>query len=346
MASKSPFADLLLNIEAVEKCLVDAGALDVTSNSTNPKELKYTFSFDGEITMLKFFPKKGGLYTVGKAVGLDAHFDKFANEVKDKCCVVSPKRMEFTVRNLDPQQFADLFEFLQSEEVEIQELNQEAHCKIFSAKGKFGDVVRIKQFNNKSIQFQGRFLNTAILINDFFCNVLNYQDLLAQQIGVFKIPVTGAQVKAELLNKIPATHHLVDENIRKQISCSIALCKVDIELEDYSAVSFPALRGLEGFLIQLLSRNFRPGEASKIGEYFLKNTDQTTYSLTPDHAAVCDQDTAEALGECYTYWRAQRHGTFHMSSVLAATRTLSAADAIRICDEVCGLIDKSCKRLP
>lgn len=343
MASKNPYQDLNLNMERVVGCLQNAGASAVEYDDSNEREIKITFSYENELTMLKFFLKKGGVYTIGKSTGRTAHFDRFAEIIKNECCISAQQKLEFTAR-LQDEEFSNLCEFLRSENVSIEEHKEEAHCKVYTAVGESGDRVRIKKYRNKSVQFQGRYLNTAILINDFLCSVLSTQDLLIQQIKSFSIPVTQQQVSAELLNKIPASYDSVHEQVRKQLACSIALSKIDIELEDYSAISFPALRALEGYLFQVLSRNFKPENSSKMGEYF-ERKQNGTYGLTKLHAQGCDEATAAVAGECYTYWHAQRHGTFHMSAVLEATRTISVEDARQICNRICELIEYSSKRL-
>lgn len=343
MASKNPYQDLHLNMTKVEGCLLTAGATEIVFDEQNARELKFSFLFENERTMLKFFPKIGGLYTIGKSAGLTAHFDIFADAVKKECCISNQIRLEFTTK-LEDGQLASLFRFLESEKVNIEELNEEAHCKVFSLTGELGDKIRVKKFNNKSVQFQGRYLSIAILINDFLCNVLSIQDLLTKQIETFNIPVTKEQVSAELLDRIPVSHDSIHEQIRKQLACSLALSKIEIELEDYSAISFPALRALEGYLFEVLSRNFKPENSSKMGEYFEKRPDGT-YGLTALHVKVCGEVTATVAGECYTYWHAERHGTFHMSTVLAATRTISLENARSICNRVYELIETGCRRL-
>lgn len=343
MASKNPYQDLNLDMEKVEGCLLNAGVTEIVCDQSNARELKFTFVFETQRTMLKFFPKNGGVYTIGKSTGLTAHFDKFAEIVKHECCVSTQQKLEFTTK-LEDEDFFSLFDFLISESVSIEEHKEEAHCKVFTATGERGDKIRIKKYKNKSVQFQGRYLSTAILINDFLCNVLSIQELLTQQISTFKIPITQQQVSAELLDKIPASHDSIHEQVRKQLACSLALSKIDVELEDYCAISFPALRALEGYLFQVLSRNFKPKNSSKMGEYFERKSDGT-YALTPLHAQACDQITAAVAGECYTYWHAERHGTFHMNTVLEATRTISFDDARNICDRVCELIETGSRRL-
>lgn len=343
MAGKNPYQDLHLNLTKVEGCLLTAGATEIVFDERNVRELKFSFLFENERTMLKFFPKTGGLYTIGKSTGLTAHFDIFADAVKKECCISNQIRLEFTTK-LEDGQLTSLFGFLESEKVSIEELNEEAHCKVFSLTGELGDKIRVKKFNNKSVQFQGRYLSTAILINDFLCNVLSIQDLLTKQIETFNIPITKEQISAELLDRIPVSHDSIHEQIRKQLACSLALSKIEIELEDYSAISFPALRALEGYLFEVLSRNFKPENSSKMGEYFEKKPDGR-YGLTAMHVEVCGEVTATVAGECYTYWHSERHGTFHMSTVLAATRTISFENARSICNRVYELIETGSRRL-
>lgn len=344
MASKSPFADLFLNVELIPDCIAAAGAGDITINRDNPKEYKLHFSYEGQPRLIRLYPKTGGIMTIGKANGHTEIFDVFAEIIKAGCCIEKQQRLEFTVK-MTNEQFSLFIEFLISEQVAIVELNPEAHCKVFEATGHLGDKLRIKFFNNKSVQVQGRFLNTAFLTNDFLCNILDRSDLVTHQIETFKIPITQIEMSDELLHKMPVSNGAVHEMIMKQIACALTLSKIEIALDDYSSIAHSALRGLEGYIFQVLQRNFKPEKSTKVGEYFER--DHTgRYDLTADRHGTCGHaEMAGVLGDCYTYWHDNRHGLFHMSPILAGTLTIDIDQARKIVDEVCALIEKSVKRL-
>lgn len=344
MASKSPFADLFLNVELIPDCIAAAGAADITINRDNPKEYKLHFSYEGQPRLIRLYPKTGGIMTIGKANGHTEIFDVFAEIIKAGCCIEKQQRLEFTVK-MTNEQFSLFIEFLISEQVAIVELNPEAHCKVFEATGHLGDKLRIKFFNNKSVQVQGRFLNTAFLTNDFLCNILDRSDLVTHQIETFKIPITQIEMSDELLHKMPVSNGAVHEMIMKQIACALTLSKIEIALDDYSSITHSALRGLEGYIFQVLQRNFKPEKSTKVGEYFER--DHTgRYDLTADRHGTCGHaEMAGVLGDCYTYWHDNRHGLFHMSPILAGTLTIDIGQARKIVDEVCALIEKSVKRL-
>lgn len=344
MASKSPFADLFLNVELIPDCIAAAGAADITINRDNPKEYKLHFSYEGQPRLIRLYPKTGGIMTIGKANGHTEIFDVFAEIIKAGCCIEKQQRLEFTVK-MTNEQFSLFIEFLISEQVAIVELNPEAHCKVFEATGHLGDKLRIKFFNNKSVQVQGRFLNTAFLTNDFLCNILDRSDLVTHQIETFKIPITQIEMSDELLHKMPVSNGAVHEMIMKQIACALTLSKIEIALDDYSSITHSALRGLEGYIFQVLQRNFKPEKSTKVGEYFER--DHTgRYDLTADRHGTCGHaEMAGVLGDCYTYWHDNRHGLFHMSPILAGTLTIDIGQARKIVDEVCDLIEKSVKRL-
>lgn len=344
MASKSPFADLFLNVELIPDCIAAAGAADITINRDNPKEYKLHFSYEGQPRLIRLYPKTGGIMTIGKANGHTEIFDVFAEIIKAGCCIEKQQRLEFTVK-MTNEQFSLLIEFLISEQVAIVELNPEAHCKVFEATGHLGDKLRIKFFNNKSVQVQGRFLNTAFLTNDFLCNILDRSDLVTHQIETFKIPITQREMSDELLHKMPVSNGSVHEMIMKQIACALTLSKIEIALDDYSSITHSALRGLEGYIFQVLQRNFKPEKSTKVGEYFERDH-AGRYDLTADRHGTCGHaEMAGVLGDCYTYWHDNRHGLFHMSPILAGTLTIDIGQARKIVDEVCDLIEKSVKRL-
>lgn len=344
MASKNPFADLFLNLELIPNCITAVGATDITINKDNPKEYKLQFSYEGQPRLIRLYPKTGGIMTIGKANGHTEIFDTFAELIKSGCCTEKQQRLEFTVKMTD-EQFSLFTEFLTSEQVVITEFNQEAHCRVFEAAGHLGDKIRIKFFNNKSVQVQGRFLHTALLVNDFLCNILERADLVTHQINIFKIPITQKEMSDELLHKMPVSNGVVHEVIMKQIACALTLSKIEIALDDYSSITHSALRALEGYIFQVLQRNFKPEKATKVGEYFERDH-AGRYHLTADRLGVCGHaEMAGVLGDCYTYWHDNRHGLFHMTPILAGTLTIDMGQARKIVDEVCNLIEKSVRSL-
>ena len=142
-------------------------------------------------------------------------------------------------------------------------------------------------------------------------------------------------------------YSFIEDVVRKQLSSALMLCKMAVPLEDYGAVAFPALRGLEGFIKQVLCKGgLKPADKQNIGEYFEQNKVVGHFALRSDYAAHVGETCTRVLGDSYTLYFNQRHGVFHMDASIEASRILgSLEDAKRIVFEVFESIEVSSKSL-
>ena len=110
-------------------------------------------------------------------------------------------------------------------------------------------------------------------------------------------------------------------------------------------MAFPALRGLEGFIKQVLIKSgLKPDNKTNIGEYFEKF--KGTYILPNEHATFVGIPYIGILEKSYNFYYNQRHGLFHMATHVETSRILgSCEDAKRIVVEVFNIIEVSCKEL-
>ncbi|MDK6286053.1 type II toxin-antitoxin system mRNA endoribonuclease LsoA, partial [Klebsiella pneumoniae] len=113
-----------------------------------------------------------------------------------------------------------------------------------------GDRVRAKIYKRGSIQFQGKYLQIASLINDFMCSILNMKEIVEQKNKEFNVDIKKETIESELHSKLPKSIDKIHEDIKKQLSCSLIMKKIDVEMEDYSTYCVSALRAIEGFIYQ------------------------------------------------------------------------------------------------
>ncbi len=181
---------------------------------------------------------------------------------------------------------------------------------------------------------------------DYLINVLSLEDALTKQSETYEINVTVDQIKSELEAQIPVAHQFTEDTVRKQLSAALMLCKIVVPLEDHAAVAFPALRGLEGFIKQvLLKSGLTPGDKTPIGDYFEQKV-AGKYILHKDYADHVGSPYVNILENSYTLYFTQRHGLFHMATNVETSRILgSFEDARRIVFEVFDMIEAASKEL-
>lgn len=213
-------------------------------------------------------------------------------------------------------------------------------------KGPNGDTLTIKSYKNGTVQFQGKNAHLASLAWDYLINVLSVEDTLTKQSETYEIKVTVDQIKSELEAQVPVAHQFIEDTVRKQLSAALMLCKIVVPLEDHAAVAFPALRGLEGFIKQvLLKSGLKPIDKSPIGDYFEQKV-AGKYVLKKNYADHIGLPYVNILENSYTFYFNQRHGLFHMATHVETSRILgSFEDAKRIVFDVLDMIETASKEL-
>jgi hypothetical protein len=182
---------------------------------------------------------------------------------------------------------------------------------------------------------------------DFLENVLSLDELLTQQKKVYEVPRTIDQIKQDLVVRIPRIHDLLDPMVRSQFTSALVLTRVNIPLEDYAVMAFPALRGLEGFCYQLLRDVIKVSvkASDKLGNYV--DTQGSRPTLLSTYRTTTPEATRDAFEKCYALWQSVRHRLFHMDGTLETTRILGTrSESVSIVNDVLNLIDASHRAIP
>lgn len=322
------FKKLSLKRELIFEAVKGCGAVDCKENKGPPKFI--TGNLDGTTFRVNIYENADGTTTLGHSSGFDrSAFERVADHVAQHCALGSKARIEVSVK-LSSGQVDELGEFLSDAKAVVTEKEEIASGYRLKWKGAQGDVLTINVYSNGTVQFQGRHLELASLVWDYLGNVLGLEDVLAKQIAAYSVPITVAEIKNELEGKIPLAYHKVSEDVRKQLSAALAWGKVRLELEDYSAVAFPALRALEGFLYGELASSGLSPKGDGFGEYFVSHR-HGVWEMQPMPSNSVGQPKASLLSDVYGLYHTNRHGLFHMAAAGVGSRiipTLEAANAI------------------
>ena len=347
MATSNPFKGIALDHEKVPDALNSLGVTDVNANVVNDTLTQYVGKLDSQGFMLKVFKTKDGKCTLGMGTGNDPKvFEAVASHVAKACRYADAARLEVSVPKFKAENVGHLVNYLSGLSAKVEGDEKEAHGRAIRIRGPRGDLLVVKYFNNGTLQLQGVHAQMAGWALEFLRTVLPLDEMLEQQRAVYHLPVTVKQIKTELAARIPHAHDLLVDEVRAQLSTALALTKVGIELEDYATLAFPALRGLEGFCIQLLRNEcgLKPGQKAEIGLYFEKTA--AGFSLAKVYSAGVAAAQQDVVGECYTAWNQHRHRLFHMDGTLETTYVLEQReDAVRLVNDVLDLVDRSQQRL-
>lgn len=346
----NPFSKVPMNHEQVYPALLAAGVTELVEEKPDPqKRHRYLGNFDGQKVLINLFINGGGTCTVGYATGYHRPtFDKLAQTIVDRCRWGATAQLNYSIQQVERQQVDNMEPHIVGLGAKLNEVEDAEGYKLWRYQGPAGDVLTVKHHATKTLQLQGKHAQVAVWALDYVRLFAPSDEVLEQDRKAFQIGITVEQTKDELAQRIPVVHSALQDEVRLQFTSALALTKVEVQLEDYAALAFPALRGLEGFCFQMMhdhTTTLRPGTvtSAQLGEYFEKNPREIDgYIIKQALRSELDPGLQELLASCYTVWHKQRHSLFHMKGAVETSRILEErADAISIVDQVLALVNRT-----
>ncbi len=219
-------------------------------------------------------------------------------------------------------------------------------CRIVRLEGPRRDRLALRSYPNRTLQIDGIHGELVHWALDFLRTTMPLDRILAQQVEIYRLPLSIAEAKGLLAAQAPTADHVVAPEVAVQLISAIALCKVDIALPDYAALAFPALRGLEGFCFQVLRNEcgLKPTARHRLGDYF--EPTGSSYALRSIYTTNVPDVQRKVLSRCYHLWRSKRHRLFHLSGLLEHDMVLEdRVAAIDLVNEVMLTLEDCCHRL-
>ncbi|HCR1218438.1 TPA: type II toxin-antitoxin system RnlA family toxin [Pseudomonas aeruginosa] len=336
--AKGPYQKIALQRDLIPACMARSGAEIVEITTDGKGDEIFSFTHNGTNQKLKLFHLGNGTFTIGYLSGFCKEtFNSVAAKLKEECGgEVSP--FNYSKARL-ASRFDDILAFLQHSGAVIEDDKQQDTHRQLRLRGPHKDALSIKVFKNGTVQFQGKKLNLAALLCDYLANVLDLDDAIASRIEIYAIPLTVKQVKDDFEAKAPVSSGsgYIRDSVRAQLSSALALTKIDMPIEDHSFMAYPALRGLEGFMKDLLLHaGFKPKLNADFGDYIQNG------QMGADQAAHAGPKITAAMNRCYPFWSDQRHRLFHMDAPSDSSRILSSAESVDLVDRVILLIEETC----
>ncbi|UUE95360.1 RNase LS family HEPN domain-containing protein [Comamonas thiooxydans] len=340
--SGQQFKGISIDPERIEPSLRALGVADLVIQPKSQTHRVLLGTFDGERFSINLYLNNNGRCTLGRVASFsEAAFGKVAQHIASTCSYGSTARLELSV-GIPKDQPQTIIEFLQSQGASVEAPVTQPVFTQWRVRGPRGDALVLKAYANGTFQAQGPHAQVASWLFDYLGNVLQLDAVLEAQREIYRIPLSTQAVQTELKARIPAVHDYLEEKIRKQFSTAHALTKVGIELEDYSTIAFPALRGIEGFCFQVLRQecHFKPTAQTKLGSYF-KSPYHGAFTLDDPYREGLGQELITLLDNSYTMWNKQRHALFHMDAEVELSRTIESLQAaVDITTEVLTTVDR------
>jgi len=302
---------------------------------------------DNSEALLVVYYKNDGTITLDPTAGKNKELSKeLAEYIKDNCLITERKSFSLSFKDVSGEDFSLLLEFLTEElEATVTEDNISDTRRLFRVKGALKDEIVITYYNNKTVLVQGKPLNLYIEIKLFFYEILSFEQVVKTESDTYKVDLKVEEIRHEIESYLPTAFSFLDDRLIRILTPSLSLAKLDIQMEDYSSFAFPALKGLEGYIRQLLMFKGNDGgvkNANKLGSLFKE--DPNNYSWLQDFAKTdidCDA-TCSALEKSYNFWKSKRHPYFHVDRHIQMTPIIwNKGDAETIIHEALTLIEET-----
>lgn len=341
MASQNPYKSINIDRKKMQQAVEALGAQDYKYEKVG-NTFQMSMSIDGSKFGLSVYENSDGTTTLTKMASFSADvFTKVADQIKAYCTAGNGGAFQISIPKFPGEHAENLLKYLSSEgAIEIQKAEHGYLLTRF--KGHQGDVLTVKQYDNGTIQLQGRWAMLAACAQDFLSTVLPYNEAVKAQLETFSVPISVKEVRSELEGRLPFSVAKLDSVVAAQLTSALVMTKVDLHLPDYGAVAFPALRGLEGFIkTELWNAGFQPSKADSFGEYFTQGKAVGSYAMHETVAAKAGEPLCSLLVDCYTLYAVQRHGIAHMDADPQTSRVIaSLAEAQSIVSQVFDIIER------
>ncbi|MGZ0086852.1 type II toxin-antitoxin system RnlA family toxin [Caldibacillus thermoamylovorans] len=304
---------------------------------------------DGKKFFIDFYFNSDGTTTIQPLVGPPKHHD---TNIEIATALLSfldfnnqdAKGMSYSVSPLEKEDFEFIIEYLDELDGNVQlekTTNLRNKYTMYKYRSRIGDKITLIYYDNKRLQIQGK---PAYLYQEVTCLLSQYfpfDEVVRKQGEFFSVDLNPTEIREEMKESLPEAYADLDETLKKILSASFALQKIDIELEDYSCFAFPALRALEGYLKDILFKKGITVGKEGFSDFFEKHGNK--YVLKSDkRAKIGCSVTADCVENIYNYYKRQRHGLFHAEAVVAGTRILANRElAEKIISDVVSLINST-----
>ncbi len=297
---------------------------------------------DGKEAMLNLFFNNDGSTTI-TPTGKNTELSSLIKVLVEEQCKFSSTMQgkTYSIRKLSKEWSEKIVEYLTSlENVTVEEhiIDTIPVHRSYVFTSKIGDRLTINVYETGTLTLQGKpaYLYGEAISFLSYCKDVSVDDIVDSINSFHDVNVKTSEVRNDMEVLMPRAYGNIDEMILKLLSPSISLRKVNIELEDYSCYTFPALRALEGYIKYLFSLK-RVAIGNTFGIAF--NGDTLYPAVATSIGEVVYQSELERL---YVYFKNNRHVIFHTEQILIGTTLIEDKhEADEIINTVINLIETS-----
>lgn len=322
-------------------------AQEIGAKATGPRVTdkfeEYTLELpEQKIALMHVFKKAGGSTTLHWKVGKNQPLSEQAAHYIAKHASRLPEldNRPLTLADFQQETWDLLGDYLLSIGCKIREEAQQ-HGRRVRVAGPQKDEVSLVRYDSGKFMMQGRRFEVYNQVTSFLCEA--HQDkraILSAQLETVPVHTTLDDLYAELREHLPLSAQYLDDVGCAILAPALIQTKIAVELPDYSLIAFPALRGLEFYMKQLLvDKGYAVDPRQGLGAFF---TNQRSVSAAYAVGINCAH-TVNALEKAYAIHHTHRNSLFHADGAAPVmTRIIEKkAEAVDIVYDVLRTIEST-----
>ena len=293
-----------------------------------------------KLAQLNIYENNDGTTTLHYAVGQNQDLSqKIAEEIVKISAIKEFKSHSFYIKSIRNEDFKALIDIIIEYGNIVEEEIVDGKKTTIKIRGKQGDKIVITKHSNNAFQVQGKPMLLFNEIIEVLSDFMAFEEIIQQQLTFYETNLTTADIRGELQAKLPNSFHLIEDKLKVIITPCLALQKIDIELEDYSAFAYPSLRAIEGVLKQIFLKNGKTiGYKEGFGEFIIK--DNGKYTLESEfEKELNNTGIASKICNLYKYYNIHRHSLFHIDEDIINSKVISLHEANNIITTSLAIID-------
>lgn len=276
--------------------------------------------------------------------------DVLAREILEQCSVSFPNPLRaLYLKGFSQDNINKVLDKISHSDCTLTLLSDTDIAKRYEVSNSTSENVKIHYFpSSGAVNIQGKGYSVYSTILASFDTLISVDDVIESNLLANNIEnITTQELKEAMRRAFPNSYPFLRGALENIISSSFFLTKIENEdLPDYSWMVFPLLRGLEGVIKKLLRLKGIVVNKTFAEVFKPVSTGAATYEFIEHHSnMIGDSKYCSTLESCYNYLVANRHGIFHVNSIISSTRQITRDEAIGIFNEIVELIDKSCSSI-
>jgi hypothetical protein len=332
-SKKNVFKGLYLDRDMLSEWINEFGCDNFTSchiseiYNVSGNQFRCSINGDEKEVLIDFYYNLDGTTTLQPKVGQQVDLSiKLATQITSKLHFKETdiKSSSYSVFPISDENVFFIIEYLE----EIKGVNLISKVKndankytLYQFQGNIGDKITLIHYDKGRFQVQGKpyyiYQEVTCLLSAYF----PFDEVIKKQSEYYSVEINPIEIRTEMQQIMPSAYIILDEQLRKILSTSLALSKIDIQLEDYSSFVFPALKTLEGYLKNLFLQHDIIIKKDGFGEYL--NYWNNAAVLRPEpREKIGNVAVIVAIEKCYAYYNKQRHGLFHSEAIASSTRII------------------------